>query len=95
MAGSDAYQPEDDDILVHRFGGQDVYFSVSNSYGHGRPHYYVCLDENGGEASWWLDPDQAERLGEALTDLGARCRELNLAEDQRLADLAKDHPNRP
>ncbi len=43
------YQPADDEVLAHRFDGDyaDVFFSVWTNHGNARPHYYVCLDENG------------------------------------------------
>jgi hypothetical protein len=85
------YEPEADDIVAHCSDGRqgvgltrDAYFSLGTNYGAGKPHYYVCLDENGGERSWWLDPDQAEALGRKLVEYGANCRHLNAETDQCL-----------
>ena len=48
------YQPDEDDVLVHRANvddWSDAYFAVGINFGVGLPHYYVSLDENGGERS--------------------------------------------
>ena len=88
------YQPADDEVLAHRFDGDyaDVFFSVWTNHGNARPHYYVCLDENGGSRSWWLDPQQAELLRRRLLDYGAECRELNANEEVRQALWRDSHP---
>jgi hypothetical protein len=84
------YLPEDSDVVAHphdahpRLAAQgSTYFSLGTGYGVGKPHYYVCLDENGGERSWWLDPDQAELLGRRLLEYGIECRVLNEQEERR------------
>ena len=64
---------------VHRQGPShdDAIFTVGSGYGVGRPQYYVTLDENDGERSWWLDPESAVALGQRLLMLGQKCKRLN------------------
>jgi hypothetical protein len=92
MVESHAYEPDEDDILVHGYDGRDSYVSVGFNYGRGRPHYFVYLDVNGGEQSWWLDPEHAEQLGDELSRLGARCRQLNIEAGQQGAELTDNGP---
>jgi hypothetical protein len=85
------YEPDGDEILVHRYDDADqcdAYFFVGTNYGHGQPHYFVTLDENGGERSWWLDPESATSLGERLIRLAADCRRLD--QKHELRDQAAD-----
>ena len=80
MKAAEPYEPDDDDVLVHRFTGAryvDAYFSVGTNYGHGQPQFYVALDEDGGERYWWLDPAQANELGRRLVEFAADCRRRN------------------
>lgn len=90
---SDGYQADDDEILVHRYDGDhdDAWFHVGTGHGVGTPHFFVCLDENGGERSWWLDLDQAETLGRRLITLADECRVLNDEQASRLAAWRKEH----
>lgn len=85
-----AYEPEAGDIVAHCHDGRlgvgpnrDTYFSLGTPYGVGRPHYYVTMDENGGERSWWLGPDQADALGRKLVAYAEDGRRQNEAADQR------------
>jgi hypothetical protein len=96
VSDSDLYQPDDDDILVHHFDDRhdDAYFSVGSGFGAGRPHFYVRLDENGGERCWWIDPEQAEALGRRLSDYGAECHRLMAEEELRQARWRDEHPDR-
>jgi len=50
------------------------------------------LDENGGERSWWLDPEQAEHLGRRLLEFGIETRVLNEQEDRRRSRSPDDSP---
>lgn len=79
------YQPEESEILAHTYDGRrrDAYFAVAINHGVGKPHYFVCLDESGGERSWWLDPEQAEELGRMLVKCGVDCQRLNAEIDSR------------
>lgn len=96
MVEGTPYQPEEHDILAHTFDARhpDAYFSVGTNYGVGQPHYYVCLDENGGERSWWLDPGEAERLGRKLLQLGEECGLLNSEEERRRVRAIEDDHER-
>ena len=95
MAEGRRYEPEDDDILVHRFNDNYgiVYFSLRTGYGVGNPNFFVCLDENGGERSWWLDPEQAEILGKKLVGYAAECQERNAQEQRRIAEWKESYPD--
>jgi hypothetical protein len=67
---------------------QKVGFKVRTNYGHGVPHYYVCLDAGDqDEQSVWFDPDQAEALGRKLQEFGALTRQQNVDEEERLRRL--------
>jgi hypothetical protein len=70
------YAPDEDDIPVNRHVPiqEAAYFSVRTGYGKGKPHFFVSLDENGGEQSWWMAPDQAELLGAELLRAAVSCR---------------------
>jgi hypothetical protein len=74
-----SYEPDEDDVLVHRFDERhdDAYFALGTGFGVGKPNFYVTLAENGGERSWWLDPEQAEALGRRIIELATRCRQAN------------------
>jgi hypothetical protein len=75
VAAEPEYQPEDGDRLAHRHDGRDgdSYFTVGSGHGVGEPHFYVWLEEDGGERAWWLDPDDAVALGERLVAEGRAC----------------------
>jgi hypothetical protein len=77
------YLPEDGDIVAHTFDAKrpTVHFTVDKAYGVGKPRYHVHLEEEGGERSWWLDPDPAETLGRRLVEYGADCRRRNAEAD--------------
>ena len=96
MPEESTYEPEADDILVHRWGPahDDAYFSLGTGFGKGKPHYFVNLDENGGERSWWLDPEQAIALGRRLVFLGEECQRGNEEQEERSARWRRDHPDR-
>lgn len=68
-------EPDEDDVLAHRFvGGQfDVHFSVGTGYGKGDPNFYVTLGENETGQGWWLDGAAAVALGEQLIRQGQGC----------------------
>ena len=67
----------DYDAIGHSSDGSgDVHFEVGTNYGHGQPHYYVCLDA--GQVSCWLEPEQAMKLGRRLLDLAERTAKQNL-----------------
>jgi len=87
MGSSPSYEPEADEILVHRYDRadqRDAYFFVGKNYGHGEPHYFVTLDENGGERSWWLDPESAAALGTRLLAFASDCQQLEEELAQRV-----------
>lgn len=88
MDSRSSYEPDEADIVVHRLEGQHdhAYFSLGAGFGTGRPNFYVTLDENGGERSWWLDPEQAELLGRKLIDLATRCAQDNLERDRQVVE---------
>jgi hypothetical protein len=52
----------------------------------------VCLDENGGERSWWLAAVHAEALGERLLAAGTERREFN---EQEAGASRSGPPNIP
>lgn len=86
------YDPEPGDLPLHRWD-RDFgvgYFSVGTRFGVGQPYFYVALDEDGGERSWWLEPDQAEALGARLIEFAVECRSLNAEESARQAELLRD-----
>jgi hypothetical protein len=74
-AHSGGYKPDDDEVHLHPHDGRagESWFAVGTGYGVGEPHFYVWLEENGGERGWWLDPDQAIRFGERLLKEGREC----------------------
>ena len=68
--------------------GQEVPFKVWTNYGHGVPHFYVCLDAGEhDESGWWFDPDQAEALGVRLQEFAKLTRQQNVEEEERLQQL--------
>lgn len=61
--GADDHRPDEDDIPVHRYDVGDhseAWFSLGTGHGTGEPWWYICLDENGGERSWWFGRGKRE-----------------------------------
>lgn len=92
MAEPDAYEPDEDDIAVHRDDGRHVYFNAYVNYGVGEPHFYVCLDEMGGgrREGWWMEADQAELLGRRLLQLAEEARKRTSQDEERRAQLERE-----
>jgi hypothetical protein len=90
MGDEREYEPEDDDFLAHRHDGRpgDSYFTVGTGYGTGEPHFFVWLEEDGGERAWWLDPEQAVALGRRLLKEGLECRGIRYQDGDSHDDVA-------
>jgi hypothetical protein len=83
-------EPRENSSLV---GTSDGWLSeLGTGHGVGKPYFYVCSDENGGERSWWLDPEQAEHRGRRLLEFGIETRVLNEQEDRRRSRSPDDSP---
>ena len=77
MAGTDPRGSNADEFVIHRFDGDDSLLATGRGYGKGQPRFYVWLDVDNGGHLWWLDADEADRLGKRLIEDAAACRDRN------------------